>query len=345
MASPHVAGAAALLLESWDDKHGHGRGHGHDDDDRDRTKLVRDIFQNSADPKVWSGNPGLGFLDGTHRQGAGMVDIDDAILAKTLVTPGKLSLGESQAGPVTKSLRIENNSRHTVTYALSFVPAISTGPGAPPALYPFTFGFFVGDDVVTFSKPSVTVKRRDSERVRVTISPDPTLPDKTLYGGYIVLVPSDGSPVLRVPYGGFKGDYQSLQVLSSAFGLPLITDENLEDHVGSWSLVDAANRPNVAYQLIHQARSLDILVVRASDGEVLGRAAELEMLARNGNPSLVFRFSWDGTYLKGTRGNRERVAADGDYMLRLVAEKPLASRRNPAHFETQTSPVFTIDRP
>jgi minor extracellular serine protease Vpr len=345
MASPHVAGAAALLLQSWNGKHGDDD----DDDDNggDRAKLVRDIFQNSADPKLWSGNPGLGFLEIVARQGAGMIDIDDSILAKTLVTPGKLSLGESQAGAVTKTLKIENNGKSNVTYNLSFVGAISPGPGTTPTTnnYPFTFGNFLGTDVVTFSKPSVTVKRRDSERVKVTISPDPTLPDKTLYGGYIVIVPSDGSPTLRVPYSGFKGDYQSLTVLSSAFGLPLITDENLDDHVGAWSLVDAANRPNVAYQLIHQARSLDILVVRNSDGAVLGRAAELERLARNGNPGLVFLFSWDGTYLQGTKGNKLRVAADGDYRLRLVAEKPLASKNNPAHFETQTSPVFTIDRP
>ena len=339
MASPHVAGAAALLLESWDDKRGGG-----DDDDK-RVKRVRDIFQNSADPKIWSGNPGLGLTEAVTRQGAGMIDIDDAILAKTLVTPGKLSLGESANGAVTKTLKIENNGKSNVTYALSAVPAISPGPGAAPTVYPFTFGFFLGPDTVTFSETSVTVKRRHSERVRVTISPNADYPDKTLYGGYIVLVPSDGSPVLRVPYAGFKGDYQSVTVLSSAFGLPFITDANLDDHVGPWSLVDAANTPNLVYQLTHQARRLDILVVRESDGAVLGRAAELERLARSGNVGLVFTFPWDGTYLQGTRGNKLRVAEDGDYRLRLVAEKPLANKHNPAHFETQTSPVFTIDRP
>ena len=109
--------------------------------------------------------------------------------------------------------------------------------------------------------------------------------------------------------------------------------------------MDAANTPNLVYQLTHQARRLDILVVRESDGAVLGRAAELERLARSGNVGLVFTFPWDGTYLQGTRGNKLRVAEDGDYRLRLVAEKPLANKHNPAHFETQTSPVFTIDRP
>ena len=84
MASPHVAGAVALLLQAHPNT---------------SQQAIRDILENSADPKPWAGNPGLGFLDNVHRQGAGMLDIDDAILATTKITPGKLSLGESDAGP------------------------------------------------------------------------------------------------------------------------------------------------------------------------------------------------------------------------------------------------------
>ena len=80
MSSPHVAGAAALLLEARPST---------------SSQDARTILQNSADPKPWWGNPGLGFLDNVHRQGAGMLDIDDAILSTANVTPGKLSLGES----------------------------------------------------------------------------------------------------------------------------------------------------------------------------------------------------------------------------------------------------------
>ena len=63
MSSPHVAGAVALLLGA---------------EPNIAPSAVRARLQNSADPKNWSGNPGLGFIDYAHRQGAGMVDIDDA---------------------------------------------------------------------------------------------------------------------------------------------------------------------------------------------------------------------------------------------------------------------------
>ncbi len=84
MASPHVAGAVSLLLQAKPNT---------------PSQAVRGILQNSADPKVWSGNPGSGYLDLVHRQGAGMLDIDDAILATTKIEPGKLSIGEGEAGP------------------------------------------------------------------------------------------------------------------------------------------------------------------------------------------------------------------------------------------------------
>ncbi len=87
MASPHVAGAVALLLQAKPNL---------------SAQAVRGILQNSADPKMWWGNPGLGFLDNVNRQGAGMLDIDDAILATTKITPAKISAGEGEAGPYTQ---------------------------------------------------------------------------------------------------------------------------------------------------------------------------------------------------------------------------------------------------
>ena len=96
MASPHVAGAAALLLQAKPNTN---------------PGSVRTIFQNSADPAPWWGNPALGFLDNVHRQGAGMLDVDDAILAETEVSPSKLALGESESGPAARQIEIWNREQ------------------------------------------------------------------------------------------------------------------------------------------------------------------------------------------------------------------------------------------
>ena len=333
MASPHVAGAAALLLQSWNEERGH-RG--------DNSNDVREILQNSADPKPWSLNAPLGFLDHTYRQGAGMLDIDGAILATTRVSPGKLSLGEG-TGPVTKTLRIKNKSGATVTYTLSHVVAVGTGPN--------TFvpgGFNLPATGVSFSSPTVTLGRGDSADVNVTITPDAALLDKSLYNGYIVITPSaGGGDVLRVPYAGFKGDYQSIQILApTPFNFPSLGRQNADGSFnlvtgGTFTLVGATQQPNVLYHLDHQARNLTIDVVNA-DGKRLGRAHDLEFLARNSTSTGFFALAWDGSYSKN---NHVKQAPDGQYKLVLSVEKPLAEKHNAAHTETWTSPSFTIDRP
>ncbi len=191
MASPHVAGAVALLLQAKPHTPSNG---------------VRSILQNSAVPAPWWGNPGLGLLDNVHRQGAGMLRIDRAILATTSVDPGKLALGESQAGPATRTLTIHNDGPTDVTYTLSHTPALSTGPNT------FTPAFLTGFATATFSVPSVLVPAGSSTTVDATITANAALANKSMYGGYLVISGSNGETV-RVPYAGFKGDYQSIQVL------------------------------------------------------------------------------------------------------------------------------------
>ncbi|MCU0691235.1 MAG: S8 family serine peptidase, partial [Polyangiaceae bacterium] len=84
MASPHVAGAVALLLEA-----------------RPSTPAlaVRDSLQNTAVPAAWSGDTSGDMPDCIPHQGAGMLHIDAAITGKARVSPARIAAGESQAGP------------------------------------------------------------------------------------------------------------------------------------------------------------------------------------------------------------------------------------------------------
>ena len=163
------------------------------------------------------GHPGLGFLDNVHRQGAGMLQIDDAILATTNVTPGKIAIGEGEAGPRTQTLTVTNSGASPVTYDLSSVNALSTGGVITPS-------FWEGDATVAFSSPSLTVPAGGKASVKATIAPA-TGPQYGQYGGYIVLTPQGGGQVYRVPFAGFVGDYQGIQVLTSggSNGFPWLT--------------------------------------------------------------------------------------------------------------------------
>jgi subtilisin family serine protease len=348
MASPHVAGGVALYLQAHPGT---------------RASQIRSILQNSADPKNWWGNPGLGFLDNVHRQGAGMLDIDDAILAGTSITPGKLSLGESAAGPQTRALTAHNHGSSAVTYDLSFVNALSTSGTN-------TVSYTTSDASVAFSSASLTVPAGGSASVDATITPA-TGPAKAQYGGYIVLTPRGGGQVYRVPFAGFVGDYQSIQVLvPTVNNLPWISRlttcnaalvRGLEcfdpaggftnASGGTFSLTNAFNVPQVLVHLEHQARRLEIQVLKANGQmvhPVFSNVLELDFLARNSTSTGFFAFPWDGTRLHdngGGNGDHKKVVEDGQYKLVVKVLKALGDPANPAHWESWTSATFTIDRP
>lgn len=326
MSSPHVAGAVALLLEA-----------------RPRTpaQAVRTILQNSADPRPWWGNPNLGFLDNVHRQGAGMLDIPGAVQSTLRVEPGKLSLGESQAGPATVTLTIENQGAADVTLELRHQPALSTGPNT------FAPQFLTGFASVSFSAPTVTVPAGGSASVQVTIAANPALPDGSLYGGYLVLQPVGGGAPLRVPYAGFKGDYQAIRVLRDAgLGLPRLARATATGFApvaeGAVFTLKDGDVPYVQVHLAHQVRRLRVEVRDAASGAMVGRALELEYVGRNSTPTAFFALPWDGVVVKG---NRALAVPDGEYVLVLSVQKALGEDDDPAHWEQWTSPRFRIQRP
>lgn len=339
MSSPHVAGAVALLLQAKPNT---------------PSQIVRTILQNSADPKPRAGTPAG--LDNVHRQGAGMLDIDDAILATTKIEPGKLSLGESEAGSSVQTLTIENNSSSSVTYDLSHQGALATGPST------FTPSFFATYANVTFGASSVTVPANGTATVNVTIEAPAALAERSLYGGYIVFTPQGGGQTYRVPYAGFKGDYQSIPVLTAGFpflgrlnacnapgilrGSECFGGGSYGVHTTPGAVYTLApglgQTPFILVHLDHQVRRLRLEVFDANTGKAWHRALDLEYVAHNSTATSFFALAWDGT-TKG--GNKTYVVPDGQYVIKLSALKALGDDNSPAHWETWTSPMFVLDRP
>lgn len=327
MASPHVAGSVALLLEAQPNT---------------PSQAVRDILQNSAAPQLWSGDPGLGLLESVHRQGAGMLRIDRAILATTRVHPGKLSLGESEAGPIVRTLTIENNSGNARLYTLSHTPAIATGPDT------FAPSFFHAPSSVSFSANPLVVAAYGTESVTVTISPDAALEDRSLYGGYIRFTADDGSEELRVPFAGFKGDYQGFPVLTpTPAGFPWLAkptellDFYINQPEGATYTMTGTDVPAILYHLDHQASLLEILVHDVR-GVPFHRAFRSKDVLRSFSATTREVFLWDGMT---TSGRKTHVVPNGDYRITVRVLRPLGDFENPAHVESWTSPIITIARP
>lgn len=331
MSSPHVAGSVALLLQALP---------------HTPSQAVRDILQNSAAPALWWGNPALGYLDNTHRQGAGMLQIDKAVLNTTRITPGKLSLGDSAGGPVTQSLTISNEGTSTVTYALTSVPALSTGPNA------FTPSFTTGFATVAFTQfgapvTKVTVPAGSAAIVSVTITANPALLDNSIFGGYIVVTPEYGGEAATVPYSGLKGNYQSVTVLTpTPYGFPwlakMVGSSYITEPNGAKYTLQGADIPFFLIHLDHQARWLRMEVFDAKTGRSWHRAFQESYLPRNSTTTGYFALAWDGVTVNG---NQTNVVPNGQYVMKLTVLKALGDESNPGDTETWTSPVITIARP
>lgn len=334
-ASPHISGAIALLLEA-----------------KPFTPVleIRDVLQNSADPRPWSLNPGTGLLDHVHRQGAGMVDIPEAIASTTLIRPGKLSLGEVESGSVTRTLTIANHGPGEATYTLSHVAAVATRgtyPGTPPPPNPLQF--LNAPSSVSFSSTQVTVAAGAAATVNVTITPAPA-PDHTVFNGYLIATSDRDGEISRVPYLGFKGDYQSIQVLRpTAAGLPWLakvaangTTLTNQPDGATYSLV-GNDVPFIIAHFDHQSLRVRLTIEQAGSGLIIGRAPDYaEYVPRNSTPTAATLFSWDGSIETGLGF---LTLPNGQYRVILSVLKPLGDNLNPAHYETWTSPVITIARP
>src|SRR5918994_1340650 len=325
MASPHVAGAVALLLQAKGNM---------------EATQIRTILQNSADPKMVFGQT---FADAVHRQGAGMLDVDDAIRATTLVSPGKLSLGEGLGG--TKTLTIQNNRPSAKTYTLSHLGAAATNANTFAAS-PYLVGGGPAS-TATFSASSVSVAAGGSATVDVTIAPAAGLTEKSMYSGYVVVADGTGNQ-FSVPYAGFKGDYQSITILNGtlALGRQTATGGFVLSPAGSvFTLANATQIPNVLAHLDHQVRTLQLEIRNAATGLLVHDdfpyGLDLEYQARSGTATSFFALAWDGMRSHdsgGGNGDHRKVVPDGTYTLTLKVLKPLGDAANPAHWETWTSP-------
>ena len=327
MASPHVAGAAALFLQA-----------------HPGTKAAELLaaLQNTAVPHNFTTFP---FIDATHHQGAGMLQIDKAVLATSSVKPSKLSLGESEAGPATRTLTVRNGGSSAITYNVSHLAALSSGADT------FAIPLSTGAATVAFSASSVSVAGGGTASLDVTLSPSAGVPAGGIYGGYVVFTPVGGGQILRVPFAGYNGNYQSIQVLTpTASGFPLIARQTgptsfLPVAAGTVFNLTSGEVPNILFHLNHQSQVLRMEVFDAATGRAWHRIDNETYVGRNSSATGFFALGFNGVSFIGNGNGLKGVRVpDGTYVVKISVLKALGDESNPADWETVTTPAFTIKR-
>jgi minor extracellular serine protease Vpr len=338
MSAPHVSGTVALLLEA--------------EPDLDPI-AVRHRLQNTAEPTVWSLNPDLGLLEHSFRQGAGMVQIDQAILAEQQTVPGQLSLGDG-SDDIDASFTVTNAGDSEVTYTLDYEAALET------AFSTFDPGFFLHSYPVVFGEPTITLGPGESAEVEVTVTPPAVGLPNHQYGGYITLTPDDDdATTLRVPYAGFAGDYLDRPLLGwqADDGSQVDVDPRVSEivfdedgFIDDFEPVEPGHQFNVAqgdYPVVeaffgHFPREMEVWAVHERTGQRF-LAIHAEYLPRSPEMDEYRAFLWDGRVQAGGSGNT-RPAPQGTYTFELRVLRTAGDPENADHWETWESEPFEITR-
>ena len=328
MASPHVAGAVALILQKYPALKGNVR-------------AVRALLQNTASSLPYAVNPVLG-AEVVQRQGAGMIGIPQALTAEATVGPSRLALGETD-GAKTATLTITNTAARDLTYTLAHTSAVALGDTS------FTTTLVTANaaSTVTFSSPTVTVPANDSATVNVTIEPG-ALASKSLFGGFITLTPDAGGVTLSVPYTGFKGDYQS-QITMSFAALIRGRVLNTPQVDGLVFTMVGADTPAAFVQFALPARQFRLEVMEADGTTPVNGGQNVALLEdylpRAAAANQALPIDWDGT-VSGGKGTPSITLPNGvSYRLKMKALKPGGDPDNATHWDVFTSKTFSFNRP
>ena len=169
MATPHVAGAAAILKQEfplW------------------TPAQLKSALVSTAVPGPYN----------VYQQGGGRIDVARAFAQKVYATPAPVDFGffpfpHDNPEQVTKTITYTNGTAAAVT--LNLTVQVTGEDGSPTA-----------PGQVTASASSVTVPAGGSASVDVTV--DEGLGAPSVYGGYITAQSGDGSVVVRTPVGFYK---------------------------------------------------------------------------------------------------------------------------------------------
>ncbi|MEH7107579.1 S8 family serine peptidase, partial [Bacillus sp. JJ1764] len=174
MAAPHVAGACALIKQA------------HPDWTPDQIKAA---LMNTAKPLVKTETSlelsrGSGPINApyyhTYAQGAGRIQVDEAIKTESLIMPGSIKFGKFTEGKNshTATLKIENTSSRTQRYSFD-LPKQREGLN-----WRFPISFSLGP--------------KQSKEVTVELEVDPKVFKEKIFDGYLAV--NAGDTIYHVPY-------------------------------------------------------------------------------------------------------------------------------------------------
>ncbi|CUA76593.1 Minor extracellular protease vpr [Rhizoctonia solani] len=295
MATPFAAGSYALLLQV--------RGK-----NTETAKKARTYFQNTAIP-VNEAATNTSLIETASHQGAGLINVYDAIKNTGSLTPSELLLNDTANFKGLHTLLVKNDGKKPVTYTFTHVPAgtANTINGIQAIIGPVPLSGSVA--TVSIVPDKVVVPAGWSLPVLVSIKPPAGL-DATkfpVYSGYIKATGSD-STTLQSTYIGVAAKLKDAKIIDNTdayFGVktPVVTDSegNPVPPVGSATYtLNGTDTPLVLYRLVQGSPLVrfDLIDSKTNVTTNQRRSSEFELAERSDIPAsphstLSKRSIWD----------------------------------------------------
>ncbi|CAE7119808.1 unnamed protein product [Rhizoctonia solani] len=244
MATPFVAGSAALLLQIK------GK-------NADVARAAQSIFQNSAVPvRNVTDNP---LLDTASHQGAGLINVYNAVKNTGSLLPAEILLNDTANFRGVHRLKLNNGGSKPVTYSFAHVPAGTAITVAGIEVIPEPVPLSGVSATVEINPSQITVPAGSTLNVIVTIAPPVGLEPTTfpVYTGYIRAIGSDNT-ILQSTYIGVAAVLKDAKVLDDTdahFGvkLPVLMDGKgapVSPNETATYTMKGNNNPIVIYRLV-----------------------------------------------------------------------------------------------
>ncbi|KDQ27552.1 hypothetical protein PLEOSDRAFT_1112600 [Pleurotus ostreatus PC15] len=369
MATPFVAGSAALLFQAKGTSAAVGRS-------------ARTLFETTAQ-RVPSTHTDGDPLQTLTQQGAGLINVFNAIHTTTIVSPGELILNDTAHFKGTQQFTVRNAGSSAKTYTLRHIPAGTAVTVTPGTIFPADGPVPLSTDFasVSLSTSKFTLAPGKTQTVTARFTPPAAADPSTfpVFSGFIQI--ESGTEQVQVSYLGLKASLKDKQVIDNTdffFGVPtpVLTDPNGEVQTSprnySFLASDfptlifrlAFGSPKVVVDLVSPTINFKPTLNTRALGDTHGSFFSFPHRVKTGSfaqvPTLGTVFELDFTSRNNDDPNDNgfnTVAIDpptfangttipnGQYRLLLRALRVTGDPTNEADFESFLSPIIGVNAP
>ncbi|KAI9014408.1 peptidase S8/S53 domain-containing protein [Phycomyces nitens] len=339
MATPYVSGSIALFMEAKGFKK--------------NNQVISKQFKNYARKLVHVN--GKSTTENPLLQGAGLVQVYDAITGKVRISPTQISFNDTSSDNYkTHSVNIHNSGKVRASFKIINEPSIAVAPydRAVQGYTPLApTGFANAKAKLVFSKTSITLNPGQKKTIHVTVVPPKVNPkDHIMYGGFIHFKSGNHKSALdaSIPYFGVVGKQRDLPIFDAEtpyLSGPTGAEVYQKNETFTYDRANSATTPTFVYRLLTPTAKFDIDVLNAKTKKSIGKTmTDYVYLPRNTleQDNYVSGASWDGTYVPtGFSDIASGIPVPpGTYILNLRALKLFGNRKNSKDWETfQTGPI------